>query len=90
MASVKTYLNTMLAVEQKIAVKLDSDISQLGKEFRVLNLAILAVIAVIVKTLTDAGVITDAQLQATLVAARDDTYWREPDEAPPPPPGGAG
>jgi hypothetical protein len=90
MASVKTYLNTMLAVEQKIAVKLDSDISQLGKEFRVLNLAILAVIAVIVKTLTDAGVITDAQLQATLAAARDDTYWREPDEAPPPPPGGAG
>jgi hypothetical protein len=89
-ASVKTYLNTMLAVEQKIAVKLDSDISQLGKEFRVLNLAILAVIAVIVKTLTDAGVITDAQLQATLAAARDDTYWREPDEAPPPPPGGAG
>jgi hypothetical protein len=90
MASVKTYLNTMLAVEQKIAIKLDSDISQLSKEFRVLNLAILAVIAVIVKTLTDAGVITDAQLQATLAAARDDTYWREPDEAPPPPPGGAG
>jgi hypothetical protein len=90
MASVKTYLTNMLAVEQKIAIKLDSDISQLGKEFRVLNLAILAVIAVIVKTLTDAGVITDAQLQATLAAARDDTYWREPDEAPPPPPGGAG
>ena len=89
MATVKTYINNMLAVEQKIAVKLDADISQLSKEFRVLNLAILAVIAVVVKTLTDNAVITDAQLQATLAAARDDTYWREPDEAPPPP-GGTG
>ena len=90
MASVKAYVNNMLDVQQKIARKFDSDISQLSKQFRVLNLAILAVIAVVVKTLTDNGVITDAQLQATLAAARDDTYWREPDEAPLPPPGGTG
>ncbi len=90
MATVKTYITNMLAVEQKIAIKLDADVSQLSKEFRVLNLALLAIIAVVVKTLTDNGVISDSQLQATLVAARDDTYWREPDEAPPPPPGGTG
>lgn len=90
MATVKSYITNMLAVQQKIAIKLDADVSQLSKEFRVLNLSILAVIAVVVKTLTDNGVITDAQLQATLTAARDDTYWREPDEAPPPPPGGMG
>jgi hypothetical protein len=89
-ATIKQYVNNMLDVEQKVARKLDSDISQLSKEFRVLNLGLLAVIAVVVKTLTDNGVITDAQLQATLVAARDDTYWREPDEAPLPPPGGTG
>ena len=90
MASVKAYVNNMLDVEQKVARKFDSDISQLSKEFRVLNLAILAVIAVVVKTLTDQGVITDAQLQATLAAARDDSYPPEPSEPPPPPPGGTG
>lgn len=90
MATIKQYITNMLAVEQKIAWKYDSDISQLSKEFRVLNLAILAVIAVIVKTLTDNAVITDAQLNAVLVAARDDSYPPEPTEFPPVPPGGTG
>ena len=90
MATVKTYVANMLDVEQRIARKLDSDISQLPKDLRVLNLAILLVVAVVVKTLTDQGVITDAQLQATLAAARDDSYPPEPAEPPPPPPGGTG
>jgi uncharacterized protein (UPF0333 family) len=78
MATVKAYVANMLDVEQKVAFKFDSDISQLSKEFRVLNLAILVVIAVVVKTLTDNGVITDAQLNAVLTAARDDSYPPEP------------
>ncbi len=90
MATVKQYVTNMLDVEQKIARKLDSDISQLPKDLRVLNLAVLMLIAVLIKTLTDNGVISDAQLQATLAAARDDTYWREPDQPPPPNPGGTG
>lgn len=90
MASVKAYVASMLDVEQKIARKLDSDISQLPKEFRVLNLAIIAIIAVLVKTLTDNAVITDAQLNAVLAAARDDTYPSEPSEYPAVPPGGTG
>lgn len=85
MATVKAYVNNMLAVERQVAVKFDSDISQLPKEFRVLNLALLVVIAVVMKTLTDNGVITDAQLNAVLVAARDDVYPPEPAEVPPPP-----
>lgn len=89
MASVKQYVAAMLDVEQKIARKLDSDISQLSKEFRVLNLALLVVVAVVVKTLTDNAVITDAQLNAVLAAARDDAYQPEPSE-PPPPSGGTG
>lgn len=90
MATVKQYVNNMLDVEQKIGRKYDCDITQMPKELRVLNLAILAVIAVVVKTLTDNAIITDAQLNATLTAARDDTYPREPDVPPPPPPGGTG
>ena len=90
MATVKQYVSSMLDVEQRIARKLDSDISQMSKEYRVLNLALLLIIAVVVKTLTDNAVITDAQLNATLVAARDDIYPPEPSESPPPPDGGTG
>lgn len=90
MATIKQYVTNMLDVERKVAWKLDADISQLSKEFRVLNLALLMVIAVVIKTLTDNGVITDAQLNAVLTAARDDSYTPEPIEFPPVPPGGTG
>lgn len=85
MATVKQYVQQMLDRERVIARKFGVDLSQADKQTRVLNLAFLALLAVVVKTLVDKGVITDADLTATLNAARDDTYEDQPIEPPPTP-----
>jgi hypothetical protein len=75
----------MLDRERVIAGKFGTDISRADKQTRVLNLAVLALLAVVVKALTDNGVLTDAQILAVLNAARDDAYDDEPVEPPPGP-----
>lgn len=67
-----------------IARKFGSNLDGAGKQTRILNLALLTLIAVLIKTLVDKGLITDAELTATLNAARDDLYADEPTELPPP------
>jgi hypothetical protein len=80
MATVPQYIAQMRQRQDVIASKYGCDISRADKQVRVLNLSILALIAVVVKTLVDKGVITDAELLATMNAARDDTYPDEPVE----------
>lgn len=87
MATVKQYIQSMRSRQDMIARKFGCDISQADKQVRVLNLSVLALIAVVVKALVDKGVITDAELMAVMDAARDDAYQDEPVE--PSPLGGA-
>ena len=69
MTTVKQYVTQMRGIQRNIAIQYGSDVSQLDKQTRVLNLSVLALLAVVIKTLTDNAVITDAQLQAVLNAA---------------------
>ena len=84
MTTVKQYVTQMRGIQRNIAIQYGSDVSQLDKQTRVLNLSVLALLAVVIKTLTDNAVITDAQLQAVLNAAGADTYPDEPVNPPPP------
>jgi hypothetical protein len=86
MASLPTYVAALWERQQIIAVKLGSDISQAAKETRVLNRALLVLLATLIKTLVDKGVVTDAELIATLNTARDAAYDDEPVWTPKPPP----
>lgn len=79
MAAIKVYLDSIRARELAIARKLGADLTSLEAQHRVMNLSLLAVIAVLAKTLIENGVITVAQLNAVLDSARDDTWWTEPD-----------
>lgn len=76
--TVKQLIAAMRARQDAIARKFGCDIASASKQWRVLNLSILALLAVLIKTLIDQGVITGAQLMATMDAARDDTYDDEP------------
>lgn len=82
MATVKQYTQQIRNRQTVIARKLGCDINQSDKKTRVVNLALIVLIAVLVKTLVDKGVITDADLAATLDAARDDAYDDEPIDPP--------
>lgn len=84
MATVKVYIQALLDRQAVIARKFGTDITQTDKPNRVQNLALVALVAVLIKTLVDKGLITDAELTATLNAARDDTYADEPISPPPP------
>ena len=84
MATVKQYIVALRQRQDVIAKKLGCVISQEPKGARVINISLLALLSVLIKTLVDKGVITDAELVATLQAAADDVW---PDEGPivPPP-----
>ena len=84
MTTVKQYVTQMQGIQKNIGLKFGSDITQRDKQARVTNLASLALLAVVIKTLTDNAVITDAQLLAVLNAAAADTYADEPVNPPPP------
>lgn len=85
MATIKQYVTQLRGRQEVIARKLGCDITRSGKSDRVQQLADLVLLAVLIKTLVDKGVITDAELIATLNAARDDAYDDEPIEPPPEP-----
>lgn len=84
MTTVKQYITQMRDVQRSVALQFGADVSQLDKQARVLNLSILALLAVLIETLTDNGVITDAQLVAVLDAAIADNYPDEPVNPPSP------
>lgn len=74
MATVKQYILQLRTRQRVIAEKLGCDIGGADTQTRVGNVALLALLAVLIKTLTDKGVISDQELLATLNAARDDGY----------------
>lgn len=82
MATVKQYMGQMRAAERAVGRKMGVDLAHAGKELRVAMLAVTAMIAVLMRALFVAGVITDAQLQAALDAAAADVYDPEPLEPP--------
>lgn len=78
MATVKAYVTALSNRQQVIAMKYGADITRTSKTTRVAVRSVLVLLAVVIKTLVDKGVITDAELTATLDAARDDAYDDEP------------
>lgn len=82
MATVKQYVAALEQRQEVIAVKFGSDMTRAAKPLRVLNKSLLVLLAVLVKTLVDKGVITDQDLNTTLNSARDDAYDDEPMETP--------
>ena len=82
MATVRQYMGQMRAAERTIGRKMGVDLASTSKELRVAMLAVTAMIAVLMRALFVAGVITDAQLQAALDAAAADLYDDEPLEPP--------
>ena len=85
MTTVKAYIQTMRAAQNAVAPQLGSDMTRADLGVRARNTSVLAMIAVLMKTLTDNAVITDAQLQAVLNAAVADVYAQEAQQPPPPP-----
>lgn len=80
MTSIPQYVKIMRDAQWSIASKLGVDISRADKTTRVLMLSTLVVLAVVVKTIVDQGLVTDAQLKATLNTLRQAAYNDEPPE----------
>lgn len=80
MTSISTYVQAIWDRQRAIGRKLGADLGSTGKQTRVGLLSVDVMLAVVVKTLTDKGLITDAELMAVMNAARDDTYIDEPIE----------
>lgn len=83
MASLATYVGQLWDRQRTIAVKFGADLSRADKQTRVLDRSLLVLLATVIKTLVDKGVLTDAELLATLDTARDAAYADEPIEPPP-------
>lgn len=80
MTTIPQYVKRMRDAQWDIARKLGVDMSHANKEMRVLMLSNLVITAVITKTVVDQGLITDAQLKATLDNLRQAAYTDEPPE----------
>jgi hypothetical protein len=79
MATLQTYVQEMWQRQKSITRKLGAALGQsANKELRVAVLAGDVILAAVVKTLVDKGVVSDAELLATLNQARDDTFADEP------------
>lgn len=83
MATVKQYVQQVRDAQRAIARKFGCDVYATDKQTRVAILSVLCLLAVLIKTLVDKGLITDAELKATLDAAAADAYPDEPTEPPP-------
>ena len=80
MPTVKQYVTALSNRQQVIATKYGADITRTSKANRAAIKSLLVLLAIVIKTLVDKGVVTDAELNATLDAARDDAYDDEPVE----------
>ena len=84
MATIKGYVQNLWDAQQFIARQLGADIRVISTEARVIVLSIDLTTAVILKTLVDKGVVTDAELVTTMTAVRNAIYKRQPPEVIPP------
>lgn len=74
----KQYLARLRRFTVRVASALGSDVSGSSTELRCAVMAVLCVVAVLIKLLVDAGLLTSDQVAAALTAAEDDLYEREP------------
>jgi len=77
-ATLPVYMAKLKDLCMAVGWKMGYDLTREPKSVRVGLFSTQAGLAVLIKTLTDAGVITDAQLQATLDAATGGNYPDEP------------
>lgn len=78
MATIAQYVQKMRSTHQLVAWKMGTDVSGMQKSTRAAVAAVFVVVAVVVKTMVDKGLITDADLNAQLTALGDDVYADEP------------
>jgi hypothetical protein len=63
-ATTRQLFNGLRTFRNQLALKLGADVTRCPQDVRVMSNATLAAVSVLAKALTDAGVITVAQLQA--------------------------
>lgn len=84
MATISVYVQKLWDAQQWIARQMGVDIRVISAEARVVVLSTDLTTAVILKTLVDKGVVTDAELTTTMNAVRNAIYVRQPSEVIPP------
>lgn len=82
MATVRQYVTQMRGTMNTVATQMGVDVTRTDKQARVTVTCLLAIIAVVVKTLVDKGVISNAELQATLDGAVGEVWPPESDLPP--------
>jgi hypothetical protein len=73
-ATLKQYTLKIWQAHRTVSAKLGSDVASGSLEQRAAALSADAMIAILIKCLTDNAILTDAQLNATLTAALSVTY----------------
>lgn len=84
MATVKQYVTALWEAQQVISRKLGFDLRRASVEMRCVVLAVDVTLGVVIKVLTDGGVITDQALQTRMNAVRDAAYPQQPASVPAP------
>lgn len=77
MATTRQYWNALKNTRDAIAITMGTDVTMLQPGARAISNATLATVAIVVKALTDKGVISDAELTAARNAALGDVWDRE-------------
>jgi|1185.fasta_scaffold03724_4 hypothetical protein len=77
MASTRQYWNALKSTRNAIALDMGVQESLTPKDMRASDNAGLAAVAIVIKALTDKGVLTDAELQAAQAAALADIWDEE-------------
>lgn len=87
MASTRAYYNNLKTVRDKIALDMGIDSLYASKESRAISNATLACVAILAKTLTDKGLVTDAELltRANAALSADGSFWDDEPINPIPP-----
>lgn len=78
MASIPAYVDALKDAAVAVAYKRGVQVTKSDKNTRVLVLALLTIVAAVVKAIVDKGLLTNAELQATLDLASGDAYPDEP------------
>lgn len=85
MATLPQYVGVLEQRMKVICQRLGMDYTLSSQNTRVIVRAVLVLLSVVIKTLVDKGVATDAEFTATLNAARDEPWPLEPIEPDIPP-----
>jgi hypothetical protein len=82
MATTRQYWNAVKTTRNTISLDMGTYLPSMEPTVRAGLNADLAVVAIVIKALTDNGILTDAQLQAAQVSALADIWDQEPPIAP--------